>query len=100
MYLLVGGELGLIGLGSLVLLLVSLTIRALGYQYRAGEMVPLVGIVLYMTIGLSVTGMDSISGVFLGLGFMEATVAPSARLYRVRAVADEALTNLPATTPA
>ncbi|MBV9746635.1 MAG: O-antigen ligase family protein [Acidobacteriia bacterium] len=84
MYLQLGGETGMIGLGSLIVLLVSLTLRGLSYQSRTGEMVPLIGLVIYMTIGLSVTGMDSTSGVFLGLAFASANVSPSLKVYRLQ----------------
>jgi glycosyltransferase involved in cell wall biosynthesis/O-antigen ligase len=89
LYLLAGGEAGLIGLGCLALLLVVLIMRGLAHQAATGEMAPLMGTVAYMMIGLSVTGMDSLSGIFLGFGFLAGNVAPRARVYRAKFVSVE-----------
>jgi hypothetical protein len=37
---------------------------------------PLIGIVAYMALGMSVSGFDSLSGIFLGLAFMARERAP------------------------
>ncbi|MCA1602831.1 MAG: O-antigen ligase family protein [Acidobacteria bacterium] len=72
LYLLVGIETGIIGLMALTLLLAPLLFRALTHQRLSGESVPLLGAVGFLVIGLSVTGMDAASGVFLGLGSLSA----------------------------
>ncbi len=89
LYLLAGGEAGLMGLGSVAILLVFVIMRGLAHHGATGEMIPLVGAIGYMIIGLSVSGLDSISGVYLGLGFLAGNVAPGARVYRARFVSVE-----------
>jgi O-antigen ligase len=70
LYLLIGAETGLIGLSALGLLLAVLMVRAYRHLRTCGESVPLLGILCLMIIGVSVSGTDAISGVFLGLAFV------------------------------
>jgi hypothetical protein len=43
---------------------------------RYGEVIPLVGIVGFMFIGVSVTALDIVSGIYLGLAFMAREANP------------------------
>jgi hypothetical protein len=70
LYLLVGVETGSIGLIGLVLLFGALMGRACAHWRKHREIVPLLGLVSFLTIGVSVSGIDAISGVFLGLAFL------------------------------
>lgn len=70
LYLQVIGETGLLGAIGLFSILGSLIYRSILHTRRLGEMLPLIGVVSYMTIGLSVSGFDAFSGVCLGLAFM------------------------------
>jgi O-antigen ligase len=72
LYLLIGTETGLIGLTGLALLLGTLLYRGVVHLRKCGEIAPLLGIVCLVTIGLTVSGIDSISGVFLGVAFLGA----------------------------
>lgn len=67
LYLLVGAETGLIGLTALTLLLAVLLRRCWARRHRCGEMAPLLALLCFMVIGVSVSGTDAISGVFLGI---------------------------------
>lgn len=70
LYLQVGVEAGTIGIMGLTLLLVPLLVRGLTHSRLSGETTPLIGILGFMVIGLSVSGTDVASGIFLGLGFL------------------------------
>jgi ribosomal protein S18 acetylase RimI-like enzyme/O-antigen ligase len=70
LYLQLGVEGGLIGLLTLALLIVPLLFSGLQHLRATGEIVPLLGVVGFLIVAASVSGMDAISGVFLGLGFM------------------------------
>jgi O-antigen ligase len=72
LYLHIGAELGLIGLGLLGWLLGTLLWRSWQYWRFSGEVVPLVGVVAFMLVAVSVTGLDGISGIYLGLAFLGA----------------------------
>jgi O-antigen ligase len=69
-YLQFGAETGLIGLGLLGLILLSFIRRAWKHFRHAREIVPLIGILGFMTIGVSVPALDGLSGMFLGLAFI------------------------------
>jgi O-antigen ligase len=60
-------ECGLLGFIPMVIILFATLRRAIGHYRRYGELVPLVGIVGFMLIGVSVTAFDFVSGVYLGL---------------------------------
>lgn len=70
LYLQVLVETGAIGFLGLVLLFGSLLARGLHHVRVTGDPVPLTGTLCFMTVAVSVSGMDAISGVFLGLGFL------------------------------
>jgi len=70
LYLLIGTETGLIGLSALAALLLALIWRGIHHLRAFGEVVPLLGVLSLMMIGVSVSGVDAISGVFLGLAFI------------------------------
>lgn len=76
LYLQVIGETGLIGLIALLWILGSLLRRGISHLRRWGEITPLIGIVAYMALGMSVSGFDALSGIFLGLAFMARERAP------------------------
>ncbi|WP_443147615.1 O-antigen ligase family protein [Nitrospira sp.] len=69
-YMHVGVETGMIGLTLLAIFMGKLIFKTLHYRRLTGQVIPLIGIVGYMTIGLTVTGVDGISGLFLGLAFL------------------------------
>jgi O-antigen ligase len=83
LYLLVGTETGIAGLVGLALLLGTLTRRGLVHWRRCGEVGPLLALVSFMVIGLSVSGADAISGVFLGLAFLGGEFSSMGRLRQV-----------------
>jgi O-antigen ligase len=70
LYLDVITETGLLGFVPLMCVLGLLIRRAILHVRRFGEVTPLVGIVGFMLIGMSVTAFDCISGIYLGLAFM------------------------------
>jgi O-antigen ligase len=76
LYLQVAGETGLIGLICLLSILSSLFLRGVSHLKQWKEITPLIGIVAYMTLGMSVSGFDAFSGIFLGLAFMARERAP------------------------
>jgi O-antigen ligase len=84
LYLHFGVELGMLGLAALLLALVFLIHRALLYWQRFQDPVPLLGVSCFMTVGLSVSGFDAISGVFLGLSFLSADMSNMFRARELR----------------
>lgn len=70
LYLHIGVEAGLIGILALTLLLGLLTFHGLSHWRSFGESIPLLGVIGFLIIGLSVSGTDSPSGIFLGLGLL------------------------------
>lgn len=70
LYLQISVETGTIGLVLMALLFGSLLARGMRHRNISGDAVPLMGTLCYMTIAISVSGVDAISGVFLGLGFL------------------------------
>jgi O-antigen ligase/polysaccharide polymerase Wzy-like membrane protein len=75
-YMHVGVETGMIGLTILAGFLSILIFRGLLYRQRTGNVIPLIGILGFMTIGGSVVGIDAISGLYLGLAFLGTTFPP------------------------
>lgn len=78
LYLQVAGELGLLGIVVVTTFLVHLGLSTVRHWLRTKEVIPMLALACYMTIGISVSGFDSISGVYLGL----ATLATSRMPYR------------------
>jgi O-antigen ligase len=97
LYLQVIGETGLLGFVALLWILVSLVRRSVVHLRRWGEITPLIGIVAYMILGLSVSGFDAFSGIFLGLAFIARERAPrlSSRKVLVRQAASQGILPLP-----
>ena len=79
LYLQLGVETGLIGLICLIGLLVRLLLIDVRYFRRTNEIVPLLGVVGFVVVALSVSGMDAISGVLLGLGFLPTSAGAGVR---------------------
>lgn len=69
LYLHLIAETGLIGLSSLFLLYGVLATRAVRHLRSCGEVVPFMALLCFLWIGVSVSGIDAISGIFLGLAF-------------------------------
>jgi O-antigen ligase len=93
LYLDVIVETGLMGFIPLMIVLGLLIRRAILHLRRYGEVTPLVGIVAFMLIGMSVTAFDCISGIFIGLAFMAHELNPRyiAHQYVIRAVREDEL---------
>jgi O-antigen ligase len=70
LYLHVGAETGLIGLFCLMTILALLVHGGLTHVRLTGEIRPLVGAACFTFIGLSVSGFDAISGIYLGYAFL------------------------------
>ena len=70
LYMQFAAETGLIGLAMLALVLGALLRRAWTHYLRAREVIPLVGIVGFMTIAISVPAIDGLSGMFVGLALI------------------------------
>jgi GNAT superfamily N-acetyltransferase len=60
----------LIGLGCLALIVLPLLSGCVHHLRVTGEVVPLLGVAGFLLVASSVSAMDAISGVFLGLGFL------------------------------
>jgi O-antigen ligase len=69
LYLLVGAETGVPGMMALLVLLGMLAVRGVRHLRASGEIVPLMALLSFAFIGVSVSGIDAISGVFLGYAF-------------------------------
>lgn len=70
LYLQVAVETGLTGLLLVATLLGALCARGARHLRLTGDAVPLAATLGFICIGLTVSGLDAISGVFLGLGFL------------------------------
>jgi len=81
LYLHIGVEAGLIGIMGLTLLIGTLIFHGLTHWRLFGESIPLLGVIGFVVIGLSVSGMDSPSGIFLGVGLLSIRRKP---VYRFR----------------
>ncbi len=79
LYLHVGVETGMVGITALSLLLGSLIFHGIIHWRSFGESIPLLGGIGFLVIGLSVSGMDSASGIFLGLGLLSVRRKPAPR---------------------
>ena len=64
-------------------LLGALTRRGIAHWRTRREITPLLGLVSFMTIGVSVSGIDAISGVFLGIAFLADRYPPIVRVREV-----------------
>jgi O-antigen ligase len=76
LYLQMIGETGLIGTSLLLVFLGALVLRGVRHWKRSHEIAPLASILTYLVVGASVSGLDAISGVFIGLALLAGDVAP------------------------
>lgn len=70
LYLQIGVEAGMIGLAILFGFLGRLFFNCIRYRQITRNSIPLMGILCFMTIGLSVPALEGISGLFLGIAFL------------------------------
>jgi O-antigen ligase len=63
-------ETGLIGFLTFMFALTAIGQRTREHRRTTGEIVPLLAVVCYLTIGMSVSAFDGISGVYLGLALI------------------------------
>jgi O-antigen ligase len=70
LYLHIGAETGLLGLGALATLLMVVVVQGWKHWKERREIVPFMCVLCFMFIGVSVSAVDAISGVFLGLAFV------------------------------
>jgi O-antigen ligase len=87
LYLGIGAEMGLFGLVALALLLGTAIRKGILHYRTCGEMAPLLGVICFMLIGVSVSGIDGTSGLFLGLSLGAADFSGWHRLRAYRAEA-------------
>jgi O-antigen ligase len=95
-YLQFAAETGFFGLGLLAAILASLFRRAWRHYRRAREIVPLLGVLGFLTIGVSVPALDGLSGMFVGLAFLGCDFS---RFWVARAVAPVRTQSLSSTVP-
>ncbi|MBZ5676157.1 MAG: O-antigen ligase family protein [Acidobacteriia bacterium] len=84
LYLQMIGETGLIGTSLLFVFLGALVVRGVRHWKTSHEIAPLASILTYMVVGASVSGLDAISGVFVGLALLAGDVAPRLVLAQAR----------------
>jgi ribosomal protein S18 acetylase RimI-like enzyme/O-antigen ligase len=77
LYLQLGVEAGLIGLLSIAVLLSFLLIACSTHLRSTAEIVPLLGLAGFVVVTLTVSGMDAVSGIFLGLAFTSMRISPA-----------------------
>ncbi len=70
LYLQIGAELGLAGLTLLGVLLVGVFRKARRHFAMYGEIVPLLGTISFLLVGMSVSGLEIVGGVVIGVGFI------------------------------
>jgi O-antigen ligase len=70
LYLQVAAETGILGIPLLILLLGTTLTRAWIHFRKFGEIVPLLGIMSFIVMGLSVEGLDILGGTLLGVGLV------------------------------
>lgn len=75
-YLQIGVETGLIGLTILFIFLTKLVFSGLLYRKTTRNVVPLVAIVCFITMGVAGHMLEGISGLYLGLAFLGTTFPP------------------------
>lgn len=70
LFLQIGAEMGLIGLVMLALMLGTMIRGGIRHFLKYKEIVPLLGTMSFILLALSVTGLDSLGGLFTGIGFI------------------------------
>jgi O-antigen ligase len=73
LYLQIAVETGLIGIGVLLLSLGVLGYRDVQYWLSTGDIAPVLGVVGFFLIGLTVSGFDAASGLYLGFALLGRT---------------------------
>jgi O-antigen ligase len=81
LYLQAAVEMGVAGMILLAVLLWSIVRRGMAHASHYGEIVPLLGAVSFMIMGVSVEALDIVGGMMLGIAFVGGN--PS-NLWRVR----------------
>ena len=79
LYLQLGVETGSIGLICLTCFVVALLVTTVQHFHRTNEIVPFLGLAGFLIVALSVSGMDAISGVLLGLAFLSTSPGVAGR---------------------
>ncbi len=97
LFLQVAVEAGIIGIILLTLLLAPLLFGGFMYWRFHGSSLPLNGILGFLVIGLSVSGFDAASGLFLGLGLLSTKSKTTRRFIWEREGKDLGLQSLPPT---
>lgn len=77
LYLQVGVETGLIGILLMTFLMAPLAWHGVTHYRLVGDSVPLHGILSFLIIGFSVSGLDAASGLFFGLGMLSENWRPA-----------------------
>jgi O-antigen ligase len=70
LYLQIGAETGIFGLTLLSVLIVSVSRKAWKHFAVYGEIVPLLATISFLLLGASVSGLEIVGGVVLGVGFV------------------------------
>jgi hypothetical protein len=70
LYIQIIAETGLLGFLPLMTLLGVFLVRSISHLRRYGEIAPLICVVTFMVLGLSVTAVDALGGIILGIGFV------------------------------
>jgi O-antigen ligase len=76
LYIQIIAESGLLGFIPLMTLLGILFSRSISHLRRYGEIAPLICVVMFMVLGLSVTAIDALGGVILGVAFASRVAIP------------------------
>jgi O-antigen ligase len=90
-------ETGAVGFLAFGAILLAIGNRAREHLRTTGEIVPLVAVLCYLTIGLSVSAIDGISGVYLGLALIAGNYQGFWRVAVVRLREQENLDSAPVT---
>jgi O-antigen ligase len=88
-------ETGAVGFLTFGAILLAIGNRAREHLRTTGEIVPLVAVLCYLTIGLSVSAIDGISGVYLGLALVAGNYQGFWRVAVVRLREQEDLNSAP-----
>ena len=92
LYLQIAAETGVAGLVIVFLFLGRVLVDARKHLRTMGEVVPLLGIVAFLIVGLSVTGFDPLSGVYLGLALLGGPTTHFRAVRATRVVTPQPLT--------
>lgn len=90
LYLQMIGETGLIGASFLLLFLGVLIFRGFQHWRTCQEIAPLASILTYLVVAGSVSGLDAISGVFVGIALLAGDISPRIVLAQRRVITGRA----------